>query len=214
LWLLAHDDRTGRPLLHPRAAGLGLAGGLLGELLLDGAIGAEPALVTVTRAGPPSDDLVCRVAGMIAAEPTVLGIAEWLAYLARTAAGDVARRLAGAGYLIPVRGRWRRGERWRPANPDQAFAPIMRARAALDPARSAQAESIALAGLAVACGLGPRLLSYAPHGSRRDPDELSATLPTGLREVITQTRAATNRWKAALNAFDITFDGRLSAGRS
>ena len=23
----------------------------------------------------------------------------------------------------------------------------------------------------------------------------------------------TNRWKAALNAFDITFDGRLSAGR-
>jgi putative transposase len=24
----------------------------------------------------------------------------------------------------------------------------------------------------------------------------------------------TNRWKAALNAFDITFDGRLSAGRS
>ena len=23
----------------------------------------------------------------------------------------------------------------------------------------------------------------------------------------------TNRWKAALNAFDITYDGRLSAGR-
>jgi len=23
----------------------------------------------------------------------------------------------------------------------------------------------------------------------------------------------TNRWKAALNAFDITFDGRLTAGR-
>ena len=23
----------------------------------------------------------------------------------------------------------------------------------------------------------------------------------------------TNRWKAALNAFDMTFDGRLSAGR-
>jgi hypothetical protein len=26
-------------------------------------------------------------------------------------------------------------------------------------------------------------------------------------------RRWTNRWKAALNAFDITFDGRLSAGR-
>jgi hypothetical protein len=27
-------------------------------------------------------------------------------------------------------------------------------------------------------------------------------------------RWPTNRWKAALNAFDITFDGRLSAGRN
>jgi putative transposase len=27
-------------------------------------------------------------------------------------------------------------------------------------------------------------------------------------------RRWTNRWKAALNAFDITFDGRLSAGRN
>ena len=26
-------------------------------------------------------------------------------------------------------------------------------------------------------------------------------------------RKRTNRWKAALNAFDMTFDGRLSAGR-
>ena len=32
--------------------------------------------------------------------------------------------------------------------------------------------------------------------------------PTGQRR-----RRWTNRWKPALNAFDITFDGRLSAGR-
>src|SRR5207302_8432860 len=34
LYLLAHDDRTGKPLLHPRPLGIGLAGGLLAELIL------------------------------------------------------------------------------------------------------------------------------------------------------------------------------------
>ena len=33
-YLIAHEDRTGRSRLHPRATGLGLAAGLVGELLL------------------------------------------------------------------------------------------------------------------------------------------------------------------------------------
>jgi hypothetical protein len=192
LWLLAHDDRTGRPFLRLRAAGLGAAGGLLAELLLAGTIRVEPGRVTVTEARPPGDELARRVAGILAAEPVVLGARDWLAFLARTAAGDVARRLTAAGVLAVVPGRWWRAGRWRPANPDQAFAPITRARAALDPALPVTAESGALAGLAVACGLGSRLLAYAPPGRCRGPDEMIAALPAGLREVITQTRAATD----------------------
>ncbi len=34
LYLMAHDDMTGRPFLQPRAIVLGLAGGLLAELML------------------------------------------------------------------------------------------------------------------------------------------------------------------------------------
>lgn len=33
LYLLAHDDATGRPFLQPRALGVGLAGALLAELI-------------------------------------------------------------------------------------------------------------------------------------------------------------------------------------
>ncbi|HEY1620771.1 MAG TPA: GPP34 family phosphoprotein [Streptosporangiaceae bacterium] len=190
LWLLAHDDATGRPFLHPRAAGLGVAGGLLCELLLAGVIRCEPAVVLAPGAGRPGDELAGRVAEVIAAEPGVLGAGEWLAFLGRTAAGDVARRLAAAGYLAAVPGRWRRGARWRPADPDRAFAPITRARAALDPARPVTAEAGTLAGLAVACGLGPRLLAYVPPGSHRNPDDMVAVLPDGQREVIAQVRAA------------------------
>ena len=35
-FLIAHEDRTGRSRLHPRATGLGLAAALLGELMLTG----------------------------------------------------------------------------------------------------------------------------------------------------------------------------------
>ena len=38
LFLMAHCDRTGKPLLQPRATGLGLAGALLAELTLLGKI--------------------------------------------------------------------------------------------------------------------------------------------------------------------------------
>ncbi len=192
LWLLAHHDTTGRPFLHPRAAGLGLAGGLLCELLLAGVIRCESAVVLVPGARPPGDGLARRVAAIIASEPGVLGAGEWLAFLGRTAAGDVARRLAAAGYLAAVSGRWRRGERWRPADPDQAFAPVTRARTALDPARPVTAETAALAGLAMACGLGPRLLAYVPPGGHRNPEDVAAVLPGGQREVIAQVRAATD----------------------
>jgi hypothetical protein len=34
LYLVAHHERTGRPLLAPRAVGLGLAGSLLADLVL------------------------------------------------------------------------------------------------------------------------------------------------------------------------------------
>jgi hypothetical protein len=40
------------------------------------------------------------------------------------------------------------------------------------------------------------------------PLALMSLDPTG-----TGRRRWTNRWKAALNSFDITFDGRVSAGR-
>ena len=39
LWLLGHDDRSGKPQLQPRALGIGLAGALLAELMLAGWVG-------------------------------------------------------------------------------------------------------------------------------------------------------------------------------
>jgi hypothetical protein len=189
LYLLAHHERTGRPVLSPRAAGLGLAGGLLGELVLVGAIRIRRGEV-VTTAGLAEDALTAAVLSQVAGEVAARPVGEWLAFLSRTAPGGVAGRLEAAGYLAAVPARpWRAG-RLVPVSADCAFAPITRVKAALDEAHPADAQIVALAGLAAACGLGARLAGWLPPGSRLRMDQAAGRLDAGLREVITQTHAA------------------------
>ena len=54
-YLIAHEDRTGRSRLHPRATGLGLAAGLVGELLLLDRVRVNGGEVTVMSPDPPGD---------------------------------------------------------------------------------------------------------------------------------------------------------------
>jgi hypothetical protein len=191
LYLMAHHDLTGRPLLQPRALGLGLAGGVLAELML----GNSPALclradgTLAAGRGWHACELGRRVRDLVAAEQPI-PVRDWLLFLARTAPRDVAGRLERAGYLAAAGGRlpWRRGRRV-PVNPDWAFAPLLRVRSALDARRPLHAQDAVLAGLAVACGLWFRLDQYlTPAG--RGPDEAVALLSYGLYELIAQTRAA------------------------
>jgi Golgi phosphoprotein 3 (GPP34) len=190
VYLMAHHDLTGKPLLQPRPLGLGLAGGLLAELMLGGSIGLRYQGAVLVGRTWPGDDLTRRVRDQIAAEPGPRPLTEWLAYLARTAAPDVAARLERAGYLTRIRGRvpWRAG-RLIPADPDWAFGPLLRVRSALDCSRPFDPGEAALAGLAVACGLGYRLDQYtAPAG--RSLQEATGYLGPDLRELIAQTQAA------------------------
>jgi Golgi phosphoprotein 3 (GPP34) len=225
LYMLAHDDRSGRPYLRARAAGLGLAAALLAELVLEGrllvgpgvvlACGPDPAdkpggndqdAAPADPSGGPGDlenesagdssgqqteDLAERVWHRIATERDLHSPQEWLAFLARTAVSDVASRLAEAGYLILAAPRWpHRRSRWVPADPDCAFMPVTRARAALHPFRPPTIHGAALAGLAAACGLGDRMTAHAEPGAARSPDHAITMLPPELQELIACTRAA------------------------
>ena len=187
LYLMAHHERTGRPLLAARPGGLGLAGALLGELILAGAISLTAGQVMVT--GPaPGEELAAAVLGLVAGEQQPRPAGEWLAFLARTAPAAVAGRLEQAGYLTAARS-WR-GPRWVPVDADCAFAPVTRVNAALSPSRPGDAQAVALAALAAACGLGARLGLYLPAASRHRLPGAAGRLDPALREVITQTQAA------------------------
>ena len=107
----------------------------------------------MTGKHPPADELGHRVAGLVAREQ-LLPVRDWLLYLARTAPRDVAGRLEQAGYLASAGRRlpWR-AARLVPVDPEWAFAPLLRVRAALDASRPLRGQDAALAGLAVASGL-------------------------------------------------------------
>ena len=190
LYLLAHHDVTGKPLLQPRQLGIGLAGGLLAELMLGGSICLRPDGVVLPGRTWPGDELARHVRDLVAAEQEPHPVREWLLFLARSAANDVARRLERSGYLTRAGGRipWR-PRRWVPVNADWAFAPLLRVRAALDPARPVSAHGAVLAGLAIACGLGFRLDQYQIPGGH-SLEQAIGQFPPHLRELIAQTQAA------------------------
>jgi hypothetical protein len=60
---------------------------------------------------------------------------------------------------------------------------------ALDPVRSASACDVVPAGLAVACGLGSRVLPYGPPDARRHLDCSVRQLSGGLRELVGRAQA-------------------------
>jgi Golgi phosphoprotein 3 (GPP34) len=193
LYLMAHDDVTGRPCLQPRALSLGLAGGLLAELLLADVLGLWRGLIVVTGAGVPRGRLASDVLGLVVSEGEKHPVCDWLAFLARTAAAQVPVRLADAGYLQKAWSRRpRRAAQWVPTDSDCAFAALSRARPALESAGPSLYSTV-LAGLAVGCGLGTRLLPYGPPDARSRLREVIALLAPGLRELIVQTGAAVDK---------------------
>jgi hypothetical protein len=189
LHLMAHDDRTGKPLLPPRPLGTGLAGALLAELMLARCIGLRSDTAVVIGQDVPRTAVGGHVLlKQIAGEPSPLPVRTWLLYLARSAAQDVALRLEQAGYLARARSRVPgRPARMVPVNPDWAFAPMLRVRSALDPAREVIPRAAALTGLAVACGLGFRLDQYQTQAGRSTGDAVAYLAPD-VRQLIIQTQ--------------------------
>jgi len=116
---------SGKPFLN-HARWHRATGALLAELMLDGH-------VIVARTAPwqparrPGDDLTRQVRNQIAGEPNSISCCSGCC------SGQPARRRRGppagtAGYLIPRPAGAVAGPAWVPADPDWAFAPLLRAR--------------------------------------------------------------------------------------
>lgn len=191
LYLLAHDDVSGKPFLQPRALGVGLAAGLLAELTMQGAIRVKGDQIVLVALARHADALARSVLDILVSERDWHTVRDWLMFLAATAGQAVAQRLERAGYLTRVASRrpWR-DQNWVPVNSDSASAPLIRVRAVLEPGRTPAVSDVLLTGLAAACGLGPRILPYGPPDARNRLDVAVRQLHPQLRELIAQTQAA------------------------
>jgi hypothetical protein len=188
VYLLAHHDVNGKPYLHARALGLGLAGALLAELVLEEKILIRQGQLMVTGFEACRDALTQHVMDLVLREFDGYPISDWLTFLSRTTPREVACRLEASGYLTRS-GRWRAG-RFLPVNAESAFAPMIRVRTALDPSRQATDECIVLAGVATACGLSSRFLPYGPPSARQHLNDAIRQLSPSLRDLIGHTQAA------------------------
>lgn len=116
LYLLAHDDVTGKPLLQARALGTGLAAALLAELLFAGSVWVSAERIELTGRGRPGDVLGRQILGLLLADRERHSLRDWLLFLGAEAEQAVAERLVQAGYVMAVNARlpWRK-QRWVPA---------------------------------------------------------------------------------------------------
>src|SRR5437764_3487944 len=78
-YLIAHEDRTGRSRLHPRATGLGLAACLVGELMLQERVRVCGGELAVVNRRPPGDLLAHNILDLLVVQPQHRDLRIWLA---------------------------------------------------------------------------------------------------------------------------------------
>jgi hypothetical protein len=109
LYLMAVREGNGRPYLKARAFGLGLAGGLLAELIVTWralGIGQDEVAVLPWVSGPryrmPGDPVAREVLRLILAEPRRWRVRDLLRVIGQDAPRMVAGRLEARGLSCPA----------------------------------------------------------------------------------------------------------------
>lgn len=111
-WLIGHDEHTGKGQVPPAVIGFGLAGSLLGELIVRNAIDLSPkGELIVVNERTPTERLANDILATIRAEATqppqvrVSHVRDWLSRLRVDASQRVAQRLKGHGLVETVESR-------------------------------------------------------------------------------------------------------------
>ena len=192
-YLISHSDTTGRPRVHPRALGLGLAAGLLGELMAAERLSVCSGVLTVWAGERPGDALAHTVLDRIVGEPGHRLVRVWLDFLALSAVEAVGERLARAGVLWRDERRsllLRRRVAFEPVDMNVAVGPQVRLSRLLSRRDPVTLVDATLVALLAATGLAGQVVwDDEPH-SRRYLVEVVDRLPASLRELAAHTEAA------------------------
>ena len=197
-FLIAHEDRTGRSRLHPRATGLGLAAALLGELMLEGRLRIIEGDLHIVSRQPPSDALSHDILDLLINQPQHRDVRTWLAFLSQDAAVRVGERLTRLGAVESVTRRKMLGSTttlYMPNNPAQrnaaAWAPARLANLLMRGMEMSVSDRL-LVGLIAATGLTRHVLydyEVHRHAFLMLPNAVHS-LPGDLYELVEYTEAS------------------------
>jgi Golgi phosphoprotein 3 (GPP34) len=196
-FLIAHEDRTGRSRLHPRATGLGLAGALIGELILEGRIGVADGDLIILDRHPPTDALAHDILDLLIAQSRHREVRTWLAFLSQDAAARVGERLMRLGAVEPVVRRRMLSTQtlYMPNSAEQrnaaAWAPARLANLLVRGVEMSVSDRL-LVGLIAATGLTRHVLydfEMHRHAFQTLPNAVES-LPSDLRELVEITEAS------------------------
>lgn len=190
-FFVAHDDVNGKLRLTDRAAGIGLAGGLLGELMLFRKITAQRGVIVPTDRRPVPDALAHLVLEDILGEREPRPVRDWLRYLGRNAYELVAQRMVREGLVrLGETKRFRRSPTYRPVDLNAAAWPVVRLAQKLARREAIVLPDVVLAGLIKATGLEKYLRVEAVVDVAEFQQRLVSELPTPLRVLVAETEAA------------------------
>jgi Golgi phosphoprotein 3 (GPP34) len=159
LFLICHNERSGRCRVTQRSAGIGLAAGMLAELVLGGHLAVRDGrLCPGPATSGPTDRMLQDVLAsmsLTAMGPPRRDVATWLKFLAIEAVEDVRHRLIGEGAMAQVAARTLgRGRRtvYVPTDPNAAVWPAIRLAKHLSQGLPMTVEDKVLTGLVTAIG--------------------------------------------------------------
>jgi hypothetical protein len=201
LWLTSHDERFGKCYVSPVVLGLGLAGALLGELVLWGRLDCTPVgELQLLDSARVDDSVVNEVLRRIVAEmrkpsdDRTLHVSAWLASLGPFAKKWVTDRLLEAKVIDAVHyeGGWLKKAKTRYVVVDVngSRIPVSNLTGRLSRREPIGHDQAAFAGLALAVGLEAHLFRDTPESDRAYLEGRLRGLPSSLRCLVAETDAA------------------------
>jgi hypothetical protein len=193
LFFVVHDVQTGKLRLHARTAGLGLAGALMGELVLNGNLDVANGTLTVIDGQPlPEDDLGYRVLRQLTSDRQNRSLRTWLAFFAQGAVERVGVRLTRAGQVQAGKTRrpWGTVLRYVPTDLNAAVWPADRLNLLVSRGDPLEFSDAMLAGLVAVTGLTKQVWWDGDAVTFRNIAAAVASLPIPLREILAHTEAA------------------------
>jgi hypothetical protein len=194
-FLVGHDQYSGKPQIDDAALDTGLAGAVLGEMVLASRIGVdEDTMIQVRDHRPYGDRVTDAALAEVLKQDQPHSARSWVEYLRGHVRTMVAARLVLRGL---VQQQLTRQRRFPAVDPVTASAPQARLRFMLDRPGTADEQTSALGALTLATGLDYVVSGGSRRRTRQDLSVMHASLGPDLHRLVLGVEAASAQIQVA-----------------